>query len=95
MVRGRRLDQLSATCNEVITAAAVLCQSFSSKLLSELMEGISEDRLTEILDEADRYAAELAYHFAEAKALSAAKKLVRYSTLAGQTKIPDSASSSE
>jgi DNA-binding CsgD family transcriptional regulator len=51
-VIGRRLDGLSARCNEALTVAAVVGRSFTSELLSRLIEDVSEDRLLEVLEEA-------------------------------------------
>lgn len=51
-VIGRRLDRLSERCNDVLTVAAVIGRQFRSAVLIKLVEGISEDVLLDVLDEA-------------------------------------------
>ena len=51
-VIGRRLDHLSARCNQAVTVAAVVGKSFTGKLLSMLIYDISEDRIIDVLEEA-------------------------------------------
>ena len=49
---GRRLDQLSAACNQVLTTAAVVGRQFNLDLIEELSSDFSEEQLLEMLDEA-------------------------------------------
>jgi DNA-binding CsgD family transcriptional regulator len=59
-VIGRRLDRLSARCNQVLTIASVIGREFSFQQLEHLMDdpsagsgqGMSGDRLLEVLEEA-------------------------------------------
>ncbi|MCI0437907.1 MAG: AAA family ATPase, partial [Chloroflexi bacterium] len=51
-VIGRRLDRLSAECNEVLRVASVIGREFSIQQLERLIDGMSEDRLLNVLDEA-------------------------------------------
>ena len=51
-VIGRRLDRLSERCNETLTIASVIGRQFELGQLSRLVEGMSEDRLLEVLEEA-------------------------------------------
>jgi DNA-binding CsgD family transcriptional regulator len=51
-VIGRRLDHLSARCNEVLTTASVVGRDFTAALLAKLVEDVTEDRLIELLEEA-------------------------------------------
>ena len=136
---GRRLNQLSEGCIQVLTTASVVGREFDFRLLSELMDDLAEALLLRLVDEAlaahvieespsgrehyqfshaliqetlseelstsrkvrlharigealdDLYGAgaeahvtELAYHFGEAEPILGAKKLVRYSLLAGE-----------
>ncbi|MEE9234922.1 MAG: AAA family ATPase, partial [Candidatus Acidoferrales bacterium] len=138
-VIGRRLNRLSQHCNEALTVASILGREFTLAQLRPLVEGVTEDRLFEILDEAlasrvieelpqsigryqfthaliqetltaelsltrrvrlhariaqalenlygddaESHAAELAYHFSRAEAVTGPDKLVRYSLLAGE-----------
>ena len=49
---GNRLDRVSAECNEVLRAAAVLGKTFTIDELMAAAEGQSEDKLLDALDEA-------------------------------------------
>jgi len=49
---GRRLNQLSEGCNQVLTTASVIGREFELRQLAPLVEDISEDRLLEVLEEA-------------------------------------------
>ena len=51
-VIGRRLNRLSARCNETLTIGAVIGREFELRQLTRLVEDISEDRLLEVLEEA-------------------------------------------
>ena len=51
-VVGRRLDRLSARCNEVLTTAAVVGREFGLDQLRPLVDDLSDDRLLEVLEEA-------------------------------------------
>ena len=51
-VIGRRLNRLSARCNETLTTAAVVGREFSVPVLARLVEDMSADRLIEVLEEA-------------------------------------------
>ena len=51
-VIGRRLNRLSARCNETLTTASVIGREFELRQLVHLVEGLSEDRLQEVLEEA-------------------------------------------
>ncbi|MAG13473.1 MAG: hypothetical protein CMN78_02635 [Spirochaetales bacterium] len=51
-VIGRRLDHLSARCNEVLTTASVVGRDFTVDLLVKLVEDLTTDRLIEVLEEA-------------------------------------------
>ena len=51
-VIGRRLNRLSARCNETLTIASVIGREFELRHLVSLVEGMSEDRLLEVLEEA-------------------------------------------
>ena len=50
-VIGRRLNQLSARCNEVLTIASVIGREFEMRQIVGLVEDISEDRLLDVLEE--------------------------------------------
>ena len=47
-VIGRRLNRLSARCNETLTIAAAIGREFEKRQLERLVEGVSEDRLLEV-----------------------------------------------
>ena len=49
---GRRLNQLSEGCNQVLTTASVIGREFELRQLAPLVEDVSEDRLLEVLEEA-------------------------------------------
>ena len=49
---GNRLDRVSAECNEVLRAAAVLGKTFTIDELMAAADGQSEDKLLDALDEA-------------------------------------------
>jgi predicted ATPase len=49
---GRRLSRLSPDCIQVLTTAAVIGREFELRLLSTLVDDLSEDRLLEVLEEA-------------------------------------------
>jgi DNA-binding CsgD family transcriptional regulator len=51
-VIGRRLNRLSQQCNEALTIACVVGREFGLGQLNRLMEGLSEERLLEALEEA-------------------------------------------
>ncbi len=51
-VIGRRLDRLSERCNQALTMAAVLGREFSFEQMANLVEGMSEEKLLEALEEA-------------------------------------------
>ena len=51
-VIGRRLDRLSAGCNQVLTLAAVIGLQFSLGLLEQLATEQSQEQLLEVLEEA-------------------------------------------
>ena len=51
-VIGRRLDRMSQRCNETLTIASVVGREFTLEQLSPLIEGITGDRLLEVLEEA-------------------------------------------
>jgi eukaryotic-like serine/threonine-protein kinase len=51
-VVGRRLDHVSAACNEVLTIASVIGREFGVDAL-ERVSGLSGDRLLEVLEEAE------------------------------------------
>ena len=51
-VIGRRLNRLSERCNETLTIAAVIGREFELRQLQPLIEDLSEDRVLEILEEA-------------------------------------------
>jgi tetratricopeptide (TPR) repeat protein len=51
-VIGRRLNRLSARCNEALTIAAMIGREFELRQLRRLVEDTSEDRLLEVLEEA-------------------------------------------
>jgi tetratricopeptide (TPR) repeat protein len=51
-VIGRRLDRLSARCNETLTLASVIGREFGFDLLERLDDDLSGDRLLEVLEEA-------------------------------------------
>ena len=51
-VIGRRLDRLSDACNEALAVASVIGREFGLDQLQRLLEGFSEDRLVQLLDEA-------------------------------------------
>jgi len=51
-VIGRRLDRLSEHCNETLTIAAVIGREFTLEQVRPLIEGMTEDRLLEVLEEA-------------------------------------------
>jgi hypothetical protein len=50
-VIGRRLNRLSARCNEVLTIASVIGREFELRQLRRLVEDMSEERLIEVLEE--------------------------------------------
>jgi len=138
-VIGQRLNRLSGDCNRVLSTAAVIGREFTVNLLNRLIDGPSEDRLLEILEEAlaarlieelppnvglyqfnhrlvqesliqelsltrrvrlhariaqaieelyeqdlESHASVLAYHYAQAEAITGAEKLVHYSFIAGE-----------
>ena len=138
-VIGRRLNRLSARCNETLTIASVFGREFEFRQLSRLVADASQDRLLEVLEEAlsarvieelphavgryqfthallqqtlyeepsttrrvqlhapiaealealygvdaDAHATELAYHYAEAEAVTGTEKLAHYSKAAGE-----------
>src|SRR5262249_52065445 len=49
---GRRLDLLSVDCNETLTIASVIGREFALAQLDRLVDGLSDDRLLDVLDEA-------------------------------------------
>ncbi|MEE9146617.1 MAG: AAA family ATPase, partial [Candidatus Tectomicrobia bacterium] len=49
---GRRLNQLSEGCNQVLTVASVIGREFELRHLTPLIEDISGDRVLEVLEEA-------------------------------------------
>ena len=49
---GRRLNQLSGSCNQVLATASVIGREFDFKLLRDLSGDITEERLLELVDEA-------------------------------------------
>ncbi len=49
---GRRLDRLSAQCNDTLTVASVIGREFSLEQLKSLIDGLTEDGLLEVLEEA-------------------------------------------
>ncbi len=49
---GRRFNRLSPACNQVLTTAATVGRQFDFKLLQVLSDGLSEDQLLELFDEA-------------------------------------------
>jgi len=51
-VIGRRLNRLSARCNETLTIASVIGREFTLNQLKPLIDDLTEDRLLEILEEA-------------------------------------------
>ena len=51
-VIGRRLDRLSERCNETLTVASVIGREFTLEQLVPLFEGMTDDRLLEVLEEA-------------------------------------------
>ena len=51
-VIGRRLDRLSERCNETLTIASVIGREFTLEQLNPLIEGMTGDRLLEVLEEA-------------------------------------------
>ncbi|MGH2544143.1 MAG: ATP-binding protein, partial [Ardenticatenaceae bacterium] len=51
-VIGRRLDALSADCNEALRVASVIGREFSIGQLERIVDGVSEDTLLNALDEA-------------------------------------------
>ena len=51
-VIGRRLNGLSEDCNRMLTVASVIGREFELGQLASLVEGISEDDLLDVLDEA-------------------------------------------
>jgi len=51
-VIGRRLDQLSERCNQVLTVASVVGREFELGLLERLMDQLSGDQLLEAVEEA-------------------------------------------
>ena len=51
-VIGRRLNRLSQRCNETLTIASVIGREFELRQLAPLAEGISDDQLLEVLEEA-------------------------------------------
>jgi DNA-binding CsgD family transcriptional regulator/tetratricopeptide (TPR) repeat protein len=138
-VIGQRLNRLPIDCFQVLTTASVIGREFDFRLLNRLSDGISEDRLLEVLElslgariieelpdtaglhrfshaliqqtlfeelsttrrarlharigdaleemygsEAEKHASALAFHFAEAEAVSGSKNLVRYALIAGE-----------
>ena len=51
-VIGQRLNRLSDLCNQVLTTASIIGREFEFKLLSNLIEDITEDRVLEAVEEA-------------------------------------------
>ena len=51
-VIGRRLDHLSGPCNETLTVASAIGRDFTLDQLRRLTDGLSEDLLLELLEEA-------------------------------------------
>ena len=51
-VIGRRLNRLSQRYNETLTIASVIGREFELRQLAPLIEGVSEDRMLEVLEEA-------------------------------------------
>ena len=51
-VIGRRLDRLSERCNETLTIASVIGREFALSHILPLTDGLTEDRLLEVLEEA-------------------------------------------
>ena len=51
-VIGRRLNRLSARCNEMLTIASIIGREFELRQLTSLVEDMSEDRLLEVMEEA-------------------------------------------
>ena len=51
-VIGQRLNRLSELCNQVLTTASIIGREFELKLLSNLIEDITEDRVLEAVEEA-------------------------------------------
>ena len=51
-VIGRRLNQLSARCNEVLTVASVIGREFELRQLDKLSDDLTEDMLLDVLEEA-------------------------------------------
>ncbi len=51
-VVGQRVNRLSSGCNEVLTTASIIGREFEFKLLAMLSDGISEDLLVQMIDEA-------------------------------------------
>ncbi len=51
-VIGRRLDRLSERCNQALAIASIIGREFSFVHLAKLVEGVSEDKLVEALEEA-------------------------------------------
>ena len=49
---GRRLDRLSVQCNDTLTVASVIGREFSLEQLKPLIDGLAEDALLEVLEEA-------------------------------------------
>ena len=51
-VIGRRLDRLSEACNDILTIASVIGREFDFVLLARLSDGVTEDELLEMIDQA-------------------------------------------
>jgi tetratricopeptide (TPR) repeat protein len=51
-VIGRRLNRLSARCNEILTVAAVLGREFTLQQLGAVTDGMTEDMLLPVVEEA-------------------------------------------
>ena len=51
-VIGRRLDRLTGPCNEMLTVASAIGRDFTLDQLLRLTDGLSEDQLLELLEEA-------------------------------------------
>ena len=51
---GRRLSRLSEKCNQVLTTASVIGREFNIQQLDRLVDGLSEDEMLGVLEEAAR-----------------------------------------
>ena len=49
---GRRLDRLPDLCNDILTTASVIGREFDFRLLARLNDGVAEDELLDVIDEA-------------------------------------------